>query len=118
MNSVHLIGIVKFEPRLNTFRTGTSKASAIIETPPADGQQYGDKVDVVAWNDQAMDLADMEEGDAVEIHGRLRTESWDDKTTGQKRYKMVCVASSVASPAKNAPCVAGGVESSHEEVPF
>jgi single-stranded DNA-binding protein len=100
MNSVHLIGTVKFAPKLNTFNSGSCKASTIIETPPADGQQYSDKADVVAWDDQAMALADLKPGDAVEIHGRVKTESWDDRASGQKRYKMVVLASSVASPSR------------------
>lgn len=100
MNSVHLIGTVKFPPRFNSFNSGSCKASAIIECSPAEGQQYPDRADVVAWDDQAMALADLKPGDAVEIHGRLRTESWDDKATGRKVYKMVVVASSVASPSR------------------
>jgi single-stranded DNA-binding protein len=100
MNSVHLIGTVKFAPKLNTFNSGSCKASAIIETPPADGEQYPDRAEVVAWGDQGMALADLKQGDAVEIHGRAKTESWDDKASGQKRYKMVVVATSVASPSR------------------
>lgn len=100
MNSVHLIGTVKFAPKLNTFRSGSCKTSTIINTPPAEGQQYPDNADVVAWDDQAMALADLKPGDAVEIHGRLKTESWDDKATGRKVYKMVVVAASVASPSR------------------
>ena len=100
MNTVHLIGTLKFDPRFTPFNSGTAKTSAIVETPAAEGQQYPDKADVVAWDDLAMSLADLKAGDAVEIHGRLKTESWDDKATGQKRYKMVCLATSVASPSR------------------
>jgi single-strand DNA-binding protein len=100
MNQVHLIGTVKFAPKLNTFKTGSCKASTIIECPPAEGQQYPDRADVVAWDDQAMILADLKQGDAVEINGRLKTESWDDRESGAKRYKMVCVASTVSSPSR------------------
>jgi single-strand DNA-binding protein len=95
MNQVHLIGTVKFAPKLKTFNSGKAKTSVLIETPPAAGQQYPDCADVVGWDDEAMLLADLKEGDEVEIHGRVKTESWDDKQSGQKRYKMVVVASSV-----------------------
>jgi single-strand DNA-binding protein len=100
MNSVHLIGTVKFAPKLNTFNSGKAKTSVLIETPPAAGQQYPDRADVVGWDDEAMALADLKQGDAVEIHGRVKTESWDDRESGQKRYKMVVVASTVASPSR------------------
>lgn len=98
MNNFRLIGTLKFAPRLKSFDSGKAKTTAIIETPPAPGRQYGDNVDVTAWDEQAMQLGDLKQGDAVEIHGRISTESWDDRETGKKRYKMVVVASSVASP--------------------
>jgi single-stranded DNA-binding protein len=100
MNAAHLIGTLKFAPRFKPFNSGKAKTTAIIETPPAPGRQYGDKVDVSAWDDEAMALADLKQGDAVEIHGRITTESWDDKETGKKVYKQVVVATSVASPSR------------------
>jgi single-stranded DNA-binding protein len=100
MNQVHLIGTVKFAPRFKSFPSGKAKTSVLIETPPAAGQQYPDRADVVGWDDEAMALADLKQGDAVEIHGRVKTESWDDMASGQKRYKMVVVASKVASPSR------------------
>ena len=127
MNSVHLIGTVKFAPRFKPFDSGKAKTTAIIETPPAPGRQYGDKVDVTAWDDEAMALADLKEGDAVEIHGRVATESWNDRETGKKVYKQVCVATSVASPSRtvraaSATAAAAGrfdsCEPDEEEVPF
>jgi single-strand DNA-binding protein len=101
MNQVHLVGTIKFPPKLNTFKTGSSKTSTIVECPPAEGQQYPDNADVVAWDNEAMQLADLKQGDAIEVYGRLKTESWEDKATGQKRYKMVVLASSVASPSRS-----------------
>ena len=127
MNSVHLIGTVKFAPRFKSFVSGKAKTTAIIETPPAPGRQYGDKVEITAWNDEAMALADLKQGDAVEIHGRVTTESWDSKETGKKVYKQVCEATSVASPSRtvraaSATATAAGrfdsCEPDEEEVPF
>lgn len=122
MNSVHLIGTVKFAPKLNTFNSGSCKASTIIECPPAEGQQYPDKADVVAWDDQGMALADLRPGDAVEIHGRLKTESWDDKASGRKVYKMVVVASSVASPSRTVRQASATAQAAgrfdDDEIPF
>ena len=127
MNSVHLIGTVRFAPRFKSFESGSAKTTAIIETPPAPGRQYGDKIDVSAWDDEAMALADLKEGDAVEIHGRITTESWNDRETGKKVYKQVCVATSVASPSRtvraaSATAAAAGrfdnCQPDEEEVPF
>ena len=122
MNAVHLIGSLKFAPRFKAFDSGKSKTTAIIETPPAPGRQYGDKIDVTAWDEQGMILADLKQGDAVEIHGRVTTESWDDKETGKKVYKQVCVATTVASPSRTvreatATAAAAG-KFAEAEIPF
>jgi len=127
MNSVHLIGTVRYAPRFKSFYSGSAKTTAIIETPPAPGRQYGDKIDVSAWDDEAMALADLKQGDAVEIHGRVTTESWDDRETGKKVYKQVCLATSVASPSRtvraaSVTAAAAGrfdnCQPDEEEVPF
>jgi single-stranded DNA-binding protein len=123
MNSAHLIGTVRFAPRFKSFESGSAKTTAIIETPPAPGRQYGDKIDVSAWDDEAMALADLKEGDAVEIHGRITTESWNDRETGKKIYKQVCVATSVASPSRtvcaaSATAAAAGRFDNDNSIPF
>jgi single-stranded DNA-binding protein len=117
MNSVHLIGTVKFAPKLNTFNSGKAKTSVLIECPPAAGRQYPDRAEVVGWDDEAMALADLKEGDAVEIHGRIVTESWDDKATGKKVYKMVCSAEKVASPSRTVRAVSATAAAAGRFVP-
>jgi len=37
----------------------------------------------------------LKKGSSAHVSGRLKSESWDDKQTGQKRSKMVVVAESV-----------------------
>ena len=99
MNTVHLVGTLAFDPRIKFFDSGKSKATCLVAAQ-APGRQYPDKVDVAAWDDQAQQLADMKQGQAVEIFGRITTESWDDRTTGKKVYKTVVIAESVATPAQ------------------
>ena len=99
MNQVHLVGTLAFDPRIKFFDSGKSKATALVAAQ-APGRQYPDKVDVAAWDDQGQQLGDMKQGDAVEIFGRITTESWDDRTTGKKVYKTVVIAESVATPAQ------------------
>ena len=123
MNQVHLVGTLKFDPKLQTFNSGKAKASALIETPPADGQQYPDRVEVVGWENEGMALADLKQGDAVEVHGRVKTESWDDRDSGRKIYKQVVIASSVASPSRSvraatATAAAAGKFDDDDSLPF
>ena len=100
MNTVHLVGELAFDAKLKTFQSGSAKATALIAAK-ADGRQYPDKIDVAAWDDVALALADLKRDDPMEIRGRVTTESWDDKSTGKKVYKQVVVAEQLR-PAGNA----------------
>ncbi len=99
MNQVHLVGTLAFDPRIKFFDSGKSKATCLVAAQ-APGRQYPDKVGVAAWGGEGELLADMKQGDAVEIFGRITTESWDDRSTGKKVYKTVVIAESVATPAQ------------------
>ena len=123
MNTVHLVGELAFDAKLKTFQSGSAKATALIAAK-ADGRQYPDKVDVAAWDDVALALADMKQGDPVEIRGRVTTESWDDKTTGKKVYKQVVVAEQLrqgppSEPQRQAPARRQPVAAQDDEaLPF
>lgn len=99
MNQVRLVGTLAFDAKLKTFSSGKAKATALVKAQAA-GREYPDTVDVAAWDDQGLQLADMKQGDFVEIFGRITTESWDDRNTGKKVYKQVVIAESVATPAR------------------
>lgn len=46
-------------------------------------------VDITAFGKQAEVIAQhLRKGDSILVEGRLKTESWDDKQTGQKRTKI------------------------------
>lgn len=58
-------------------------------------------VDVVAWRYLAEDAArTLEKGLRVTVTGRFEQRSWEDKDTGQKRYKWQLVADEVAVSVK------------------
>jgi single-strand DNA-binding protein len=53
-------------------------------------------VDVETWGKTAENCAQyISKGSAVLVVGRLKMDSWDDKTTGEKRYKLKVVAEQV-----------------------
>lgn len=66
----------------------------------ATGQWEDDKqcwLDVTCFRQQAEHVAEsVTKGTRVLITGRLVTEEWDDKTTGEKRSKIACLADTVA----------------------
>lgn len=78
----------------------TPNGSAVARITVATSRKYRDQksnelreettyVDVEAWGKPAETIAQyMSKGKPILIEGRLKQDSWDDKTTGKKVYKM------------------------------
>lgn len=49
-------------------------------------------VDCKAWAAVAERVGQFKKGDGLFVTGAIRTESWDDKDTGKKRYKTILQA--------------------------
>ena len=99
LNKVMLIGNLTRDPEVRY----TPKGTAITEISLAISRQYsadnGEKreevtfVDVTLWARLGEIAAEyLKKGRPVFIEGRLRLDTWDDKTTGQKRSKLNVVA--------------------------
>ena len=95
LNKVMLIGNITRDPEIRY----TPKGTALVELGLAVNRRYtaenGEKreevtfVDVTLWGRTA-EIANeyLKKGRSVYIEGRLQLDSWDDKTTGQKRSKL------------------------------
>jgi single stranded DNA-binding protein len=58
--------------------------------------------DAIAWSYSADDIARvLSKGNSVIVNGRLEQQTWDDKTTGEKRSKVLVVADNVALALRN-----------------
>lgn len=105
---VTLIGNLTKDPELMTFESGKTKASFSVAVnrrwTDADGekQEQVSYFDAIAWAYSAEDIARvLSKGNNVIINGRLEQQSWDDKTTGEKRSKVIVVADNVALALRN-----------------
>lgn len=59
-------------------------------------QEQVEYVNIVVFGKQAETSAQyLRKGQGVLIEGRIQTRSWDDKTTGEKKYRTEIVADSV-----------------------
>jgi len=94
VNKVILIGNLTRDPEVRSTPSGQTVANLGLATnrtfKDRDGNRQ-EKVEfhnIVLWGRQA-ELAQqyLSKGRSVYIEGRLETSSWDDKQTGQKRYK-------------------------------
>ena len=94
-NKVFLLGNLTRDPEVRY----TPKGSAVADLGIAVNRQYtldnGEKreevtfVDVTLWGRQAEVAGEyLKKGRSVFIEGRLQLDTWDDKTSGQKRSKL------------------------------
>lgn len=98
LNKVMLIGNLTRDPELRV----TPKGTAICQFGLAVNRQFKDEsgatrdettfVDIEAWGKQGETVAKyLTKGRPLFVEGRLKLDTWDDKTTGQKRSKMKIV---------------------------
>lgn len=97
-NKVILIGNLTRDPELRY----TPKGTAVARIGLAVGRNWRDEsgqmheetafIDIDAFGKQAETIGQyLKKGRPVMIEGRLRLDTWDDKTTGQKRSKLLVV---------------------------
>jgi single-strand DNA-binding protein len=103
VNKVILLGNVGKDPEIRATAGGMTVANfSIATTDRIKGQdgQFTDKTEwhnLVAFQRTAEIVRDyVKKGNKLYIEGRLQTSSWDDKTTGQKRYKTEIIVSDLS----------------------
>jgi single-strand DNA-binding protein len=126
--SVHrFIGRMARDPEIKFLPSGNTVCNAriLINLPGAkrdDGQQP-DGFDLTIWGDQAQLFCDStHRGDLIDVSGRVKSESWTDRNTGEVRTKLVvtvdqwslagqprqAAAPAAARPATPAPAAPAG----------
>jgi single-strand DNA-binding protein len=96
------IGHLGQEPTCKYTPSGTTVANFSIAIDESYKDKSGNKVsktewvNIVAWEKLA-ELANeyLKKGSLVLIEGKLQTRSWSDQSTGEKKYKTECVASTI-----------------------
>lgn len=93
LNTVTLAGHLADAPEMRYTPKGTAVAKfsvAVNETYEKDGKKMESTtfVDCTAWTGMAEKAAQMSKGNAVYVVGKLRKDSWEDKQTGKKVYKL------------------------------
>ena len=99
VNKAILIGNLGRDPELRHTASGKSVATFTVATnrswtgPDGSSQEETEWHNIVAW-DRLAEICQqyLQKGRKVYIEGRIQTRSWDDKTTGQKRYMTEIVA--------------------------
>jgi single-strand DNA-binding protein len=122
LNKVMIIGRLTRDPEVRTTPNGASVASFSVATSFNWTDQQGQKKEqtefhnVVAWRKLSEIVGQyLKKGSQVYIEGRLSTRSWDDKTSGQKRYRTEIVADSMIMLGRPSGSSVGSVPSTPME---
>ena len=99
INKVILVGRLGKDPEIKSIPSGQTVAKFTIATDERFTDKNGEKQErtewhnIVAWAKLAEICGQfLRKGKLVYIEGRIRTDSWEDKETKQKRYRTEIVA--------------------------
>jgi single-strand DNA-binding protein len=119
LNKVQLIGNVTRDPEIKYTPKGSAVTDLGIAINRFISSENGEKreettyVDVTLWGRQAEVAAEYcKKGRSIYIEGRLQLDSWEDKTSGQKRTRLRVVGENMQLLGSRP---GGGNNSSQEE---
>ena len=99
LNKVILIGNLTRDPELKSLPSGVKVCSFSLATnrvwKDKNGvrQESADYHNVVVFGRQAETVAQyMKKGSSILVEGRIQTRSWDDKNSGEKKYRTEVIA--------------------------
>jgi single-strand DNA-binding protein len=99
LNKVFLAGRLTRDPELRYIPSGQAvcklglAVSRVFKTPEGEKKEDTMFIDVTVWEKSAEYCSqNLKKGRPVIVEGRLKMDSWDDKTTGQKKSKIEVVA--------------------------
>jgi single-strand DNA-binding protein len=103
VNKVILLGNVGKDPEIKATSSGTVVATFSIATSERFKDKAGNWQDRTEWHNlvayqrTAEIIRDyVKKGSKLYVEGRLQTSSWDDKTTGQKKYKTEIIVNDLS----------------------
>ena len=123
LNKVIIVGNLTRDPELTAIPSGQKVCKFGVATNRVWKDKSGAKQEsvsyhnIVVWGRQAETSAQyLKKGQQVMIEGRIETRSWDDKTTGEKKYRTEIIADRVQFGAKSGGAGTPGGTSSNSSV--
>ena len=115
VNKVILVGRLGKDPEIRSIPSGTSVAKFSLATDERFTDKSGQKQErtewhnIVAWGKLAEICGQyLRKGKLVYIEGSIRTDSWDDKETGVKKYRTEIIANTMQMLDKKGDDEGGG----------
>ena len=95
LNKVFLMGSLTFDPELRRTPSGTAVSELRLVTSRSwmsrEGERREEKlfIDVTVWDRQAEICCErLRKGSGIHVEGSLKMDTWEDKSTGEKRSKI------------------------------
>jgi single-strand DNA-binding protein len=128
VNKVILLGNVGKDPEIRSTPSGTMVANFSIATSDRFQDAQGNWQDRTEWHNlvafkrTAEIVRDyVKKGSKLYVEGKLQTSSWEDKTSGQKKYKTEIIVNDLSllsgRDEGGAPRSSGGSASSYDQRP-
>jgi single-strand DNA-binding protein len=99
LNKAIVIGNLTRDPELKSLPSGIKVCSFSVATnrvwKDKNGarQEAADYHNIVVFGRQAENVAQyMRKGNSILVEGRMQTRSWEDKTSGEKKYRTEIIA--------------------------
>ena len=115
VNRVILVGRLGKDPEIRSLPSGTSVTKFSLATDERFTDKNGQKQErtewhnIVAWGKLAEICGQyLRKGKLVYIDGSIRTDSWDDKETGVKKYRTEIIAKDMQMLEKKGDDEGGG----------
>ena len=122
LNKVFLMGRLTFDPELRYTPGGMAVTDLRMATTRSWMGKDGDKkeetlyIDVTVWDRQAENCCQyLKKGRAIHVEGSLKADTWDDKTTGEKKTKIKVIADRVQFLDRREDGPGGGSSASHDD---
>ena len=95
LNKVFLMGRLTFDPELRYAPSGSAVSELRLAVNRVRNGPDGERkeevlfIDVTIWDRQAENCCQyLKKGSPIHVEGSLRMDTWDDKSTGEKRSKI------------------------------
>jgi single-strand DNA-binding protein len=99
-NEAHVAGELAKDPVIKFTPSGKKVATITVVTKH---DRFSEYHRIIAWEKLADKCEDLTKGAFIKTVGSLRTRSWDDKQSGQKRYITEIVAFQLATEKSEPP---------------
>jgi single-strand DNA-binding protein len=103
VNKVILLGNVGKDPEIRATPGGTMVASFSLATTDRTKDQSGNWTDRTEWHNlvafqrTAEIIRDyVKKGSKLYVEGKIQTRSWDDKTSGEKKYRTEIIVNDIS----------------------